>query len=375
MSRFFQVDDLLINVERSGRTSPLDFLAQVAYQHDEPKGKNWVTTSEFEGKEKIMVVPGPTGVSIRLHKGTGKLNTLDLSKPFLKKCRNRECNKLGGQSGKPRSIYCSKKCQSREQNLRQGRIKNGGKGDEKEGSSEGKSKVQHTKTPSAPSSLGNGGYAPSPSSAFTSRSSPGSSSVSSPGSSTSSPIISQSGMGLSPRIQSNVEGSRDSPKSSSSSAPSPSHTEDSPFHRDSPNPMTSLPSSSPSPFPLSHSPLPPGFSMSPSPFLMSNHGLMSPSPLTLRLGMTPSPLPMSSPSPNSMGSGSSFSPIQMTANIASAQGLFLPKPQPQAPHSPVHANPNNATFSPEESGKRSPPTTQSSSSDSMESLTLAPIRT
>jgi len=39
------------------------------------------------------------------------------------KCRNRECKNKRGQPGKPRSLYCSPKCQSREQNLRQGRIK------------------------------------------------------------------------------------------------------------------------------------------------------------------------------------------------------------------------------------------------------------
>jgi len=42
----------------------------------------------------------------------------------LQKCRNRECSNPRGQPGKPRSIYCSSRCQSREQNLRQGRIKN-----------------------------------------------------------------------------------------------------------------------------------------------------------------------------------------------------------------------------------------------------------
>ena len=40
-----------------------------------------------------------------------------------KKCGNRECHNPAGQPDKPRSLYCSKKCQSREQNLRQGRIK------------------------------------------------------------------------------------------------------------------------------------------------------------------------------------------------------------------------------------------------------------
>lgn len=39
------------------------------------------------------------------------------------KCANRECNNPYGQLDKPRSIYCSTRCQYREQNLRQGRIK------------------------------------------------------------------------------------------------------------------------------------------------------------------------------------------------------------------------------------------------------------
>jgi len=39
------------------------------------------------------------------------------------KCMNRECNNKRGFPLKPNSIYCSTKCQSREQNLRQGRVK------------------------------------------------------------------------------------------------------------------------------------------------------------------------------------------------------------------------------------------------------------
>src|SRR3989338_3740079 len=39
------------------------------------------------------------------------------------KCNNRECSNMPGQLRKPRSIYCSRRCQSREQNLRQGRIR------------------------------------------------------------------------------------------------------------------------------------------------------------------------------------------------------------------------------------------------------------
>mmetsp|Transcript_7602 Transcript_7602/g.21607 ORF Transcript_7602/g.21607 Transcript_7602/m.21607 type:complete len:379 (-) Transcript_7602:25-1161(-) len=45
----------------------------------------------------------------------------------LKKCRNRECSARAGQEGKPRSPYCSKRCQAREQNMRQGRIKGHGR--------------------------------------------------------------------------------------------------------------------------------------------------------------------------------------------------------------------------------------------------------
>src|SRR3989338_9129212 len=39
------------------------------------------------------------------------------------KCSNRECSNEARQLDKPRSIYCSRRCQSREQNLRQGRIR------------------------------------------------------------------------------------------------------------------------------------------------------------------------------------------------------------------------------------------------------------
>jgi hypothetical protein len=38
-------------------------------------------------------------------------------------CKNRECQNLAGQPSKPKSPYCSRKCQAREQNMRQGRIK------------------------------------------------------------------------------------------------------------------------------------------------------------------------------------------------------------------------------------------------------------
>lgn len=109
---------------RETTSSPLHFLAQasLALENDEITKKYRCLNAE--GRERITVVPGPSGASIKLHRGPGKLPPMDLNKPFARKCRNRECNNLGGQQGKPRSIYCSKRCQSREQNLRQGRIKN-----------------------------------------------------------------------------------------------------------------------------------------------------------------------------------------------------------------------------------------------------------
>lgn len=95
----------------------------------------------------MTVVPGPSGPQVRLSNGVGPLAHIDIGLLQAMKCRNRECNNLCGQADKPRSIYCSKRCQSRgfflffflntasgsvfwqdlfnlEQNLRQGRIKN-----------------------------------------------------------------------------------------------------------------------------------------------------------------------------------------------------------------------------------------------------------
>jgi len=108
----------------SGKVSPLDFLAQASMDAGQSSNSKWIPTAS-EGKERITVVQGPTGTPpIRLHKGSGKLPQSVEPKSITKKCRNRECQNMGGQVGKPRSIYCSKRCQSREQNLRQGRIKN-----------------------------------------------------------------------------------------------------------------------------------------------------------------------------------------------------------------------------------------------------------
>jgi hypothetical protein len=44
----------------------------------------------------VNVVSGPYGPSIRLHGGTGKIPA-EMSKPFARKCKNRECNNLAGQ--------------------------------------------------------------------------------------------------------------------------------------------------------------------------------------------------------------------------------------------------------------------------------------
>ena len=66
------------------------------------------------GIQKDFFVKLPS--NILQHFKTGELLSL--------KCRNRECSSLRGYPKKPNSIYCSARCQSREQNLRQGRVKN-----------------------------------------------------------------------------------------------------------------------------------------------------------------------------------------------------------------------------------------------------------
>jgi hypothetical protein len=71
-------------------------------------------------EETLRCATGPGGASVSL---SMREPIIDLSKLFSLQCRNRECDHIGGQESKPRSIYCSRRCQSREQNLRQGRIK------------------------------------------------------------------------------------------------------------------------------------------------------------------------------------------------------------------------------------------------------------
>ncbi|PRP82382.1 hypothetical protein PROFUN_10158 [Planoprotostelium fungivorum] len=349
MSRFSNVDDLL-GIAATGRTSPLDFLARAAYP-DGPLENKW-QVAPVEGREKITVVQGSLGVSIRLHKELESPN-MD-SKMNTRKCRNRECNNMGGQQGKPRSIYCSKRCQSREQNLRQGRIKlKSGK------SSPGSSTPNGASGPFTPAtSSPTIGYTPSAGSAFTYRSSPSNSpsSSSSPGA---SPIVTaRAPLMTSPK--------HEIPSLTESHSMSDSHSSPSL----SPSPPPVIPA--PSPLPLtSPSPLP--YSMSPAPFLMGSSlsmnphlsHCMSPSPLTLRLGMTPSPLPLS---PSPVSGASAFSPIPMSASIGGSMQHVL-KPQPgQVPHSPVATSAAVVKEKMEEAGP-------AKEGENMESLRLAPMRT
>jgi hypothetical protein len=115
------------HTSETGKTSPLDFLAQASAFQEPALFSKWTTNGRFitllpcfrpsralsdasprlfdtsfvraatEGREKITVVAGPGGPSLRLHKGNGRLPPMDLTKPFAKKCRNRECNNLSGQ--------------------------------------------------------------------------------------------------------------------------------------------------------------------------------------------------------------------------------------------------------------------------------------
>jgi hypothetical protein len=84
---------------------------------------------------------------------------------------------------------------------------------------------------------------------------------------------------------------------------------------------------------------------------------LAPSPLNVRLGMTPSPISMS-PSLSMMGSSSGFSPVQMSATTP----IFLPKPSAVK------------EFNPPKQQER-PPKRQRSNEDSSTNLTLAPILT
>eukprot|EP01118_Nematostelium_gracile_P018173 TRINITY_DN79_c0_g1_i1.p1 TRINITY_DN79_c0_g1~~TRINITY_DN79_c0_g1_i1.p1 ORF type:complete len:329 (+),score=56.48 TRINITY_DN79_c0_g1_i1:137-988(+) len=281
-----------------GRQSPLDFLAQASLVAENERDSRWMTTPTVsDGREKITVVPGPSGQSIRLHRGNGRLPPIDLSKPFAKKCRNRECNNLGGQPGKPRSIYCSKRCQSREQNLRQGRIKN----------------------------------------------------VRSPTTVAQQPIH-------------NSRSDRETQRTSRSRSVSPLS---SPEERSS-SPELDDKSPSISPIPFGFSPVPFNTLSTPSPVplpfsnntpLLSATNILAPSPLNVRLGMTPSPISMS-PSLSMMGTSSGFSPVQMSATTP----IYLPKPSAVKEFStPIK--------------QERPTKRQRGNEDSSNNLTLAPILT
>lgn len=329
-------------MSETGRNSPLDFLAQASLAfHDNtehPPLSKWSTKSG--GKERITVVPGPQCPSIRLHKGNGRLPAFDLSKPFAKKCRNRECNNLCGQEGKPRSIYCSKRCQSREQNLRQGRIKNA------------RSPTKLNTPPKQPSTPSTPNY---------------------------------SAIALTQPQE--HESPNSSPVMTASPAPSSPLSMGTHSHSTSPNFLATSPS--PSPIPML------GTARTPSPLLMppsmhsSAFASLTPSPLAMpRLGITPSPHP--SPSPVSLTlESSSFSPIPMSSSIPNPQGIstpiFLPKPTQSAPKAgPVPMSPSagspptlqGASFSPTSSFKRRSVDEINGgdhANSDMDNLTLAPI--
>lgn len=110
--------------------NPLEYLAAAGALRGSVTEKN--AKPQFTAKDvaslrpQVKIRKGPSGKTVKLHKGLGNaaLPPMNLAKFGSQKCANRECNNLSGQPNKPRSIYCSKRCQSREQNLRQGRIKN-----------------------------------------------------------------------------------------------------------------------------------------------------------------------------------------------------------------------------------------------------------
>lgn len=111
-------------VKQTSSSSPFSQLKSSGSLNSPSKLSSSPAFTPTETKERITVVPVSFTLSLKLHKENGNCLPVELMKPFARKCKNRECNNLGGQIGKPRSIYCSKRCQSREQNLRQGRIKN-----------------------------------------------------------------------------------------------------------------------------------------------------------------------------------------------------------------------------------------------------------
>eukprot|EP01114_Cavostelium_apophysatum_P000722 TRINITY_DN10656_c0_g1_i1.p1 TRINITY_DN10656_c0_g1~~TRINITY_DN10656_c0_g1_i1.p1 ORF type:complete len:417 (-),score=34.17 TRINITY_DN10656_c0_g1_i1:102-1352(-) len=397
----------------SGKTSPLDFLAQASYDMGEKpssRGKQWITTGT-DGRERIAVVPGPSGISIRLHKGSGRLPNVDVAKPFAKKCRNRECNNLGGQIGKPRSIYCSKRCQSREQNLRQGRIKN-------------VRSPSYGKQDASPQPQSHDAATRSTSSSPRSSPSPNPGMSSPPMMMTSnSPTPDQNRLLVQQQVQ-QQQNYHMTHHMISNNAMNNNSMMFNPLQL--PFPMPSMPmGTSPSPSPLMM--MPPNHPSSPIPLSFSSTSLsgitngltplhmlsaspllhtLPPSPLTLRLGMTPSPIPVS-PSPLLQNNGSfpqqfghghittptpppgTFSPIlnHMTSPIPHHATQDLPIPTKTAPIAvPAHPAPvrpqarppsTNSTINvvPSiDSGTFFSPHASSQKSSSHDNLTLAPIR-
>eukprot|EP01118_Nematostelium_gracile_P018175 TRINITY_DN79_c0_g1_i3.p1 TRINITY_DN79_c0_g1~~TRINITY_DN79_c0_g1_i3.p1 ORF type:complete len:255 (+),score=35.12 TRINITY_DN79_c0_g1_i3:303-1067(+) len=121
-----------------------------------------------------------------------------------------------------------------------------------------------------------------------------------------------------------------------------------------------------SPIPFGFSPVPFNTLSTPSPVplpfsnntpLLSATNILAPSPLNVRLGMTPSPISMS-PSLSMMGTSSGFSPVQMSATTP----IYLPKPSAVKEFStPIK--------------QERPTKRQRGNEDSSNNLTLAPILT
>lgn len=132
---FNTVTELIWTEERKhaedGRESPLDFLARAVALSRDTRNEDELLPSHSaadisrwsiipcEGKENVRVVQ-VVGVSpIRLHAETKEEKQLQQQTPEkrvegeFRKCKNRECNNVCGQIDRPRSIYCSRRCQSR----------------------------------------------------------------------------------------------------------------------------------------------------------------------------------------------------------------------------------------------------------------------
>eukprot|EP01116_Phalansterium_solitarium_P015938 TRINITY_DN358_c0_g1_i4.p1 TRINITY_DN358_c0_g1~~TRINITY_DN358_c0_g1_i4.p1 ORF type:complete len:437 (+),score=48.62 TRINITY_DN358_c0_g1_i4:94-1404(+) len=126
--------------ERIRAPSPLDFLANASVVVSEASEGNFAfdswnlsaaaTMGHFRpaASHSPLAVTDANGDTVPLSPSSGDSvpwasQFAELARFGQRKCANRECQNPGGQPDKPRSIYCSKRCQSREQNLRQGRIK------------------------------------------------------------------------------------------------------------------------------------------------------------------------------------------------------------------------------------------------------------